>query len=79
MSTEHKLFKTAEAAEYLGFKVSYLHKLMMKKVIPYYKPSGKQCFFEQADLDAFLHGVRIASEDEVNVTATEYIVNHKHF
>ena len=34
MKTETKLLKTAEAAEYLGFKVSYLHKLMMRKVIP---------------------------------------------
>ena len=76
MKTETKLLKTAEAAEYLGFKVSYLHKLMMRKVIPYYKPNGKQCYFDKQDLDNFLFGVRISSESEAEEVAARYISNH---
>ena len=45
------LLTTVEAAEYLGLKKSYLHKLMMKKEIPYYKPHGKLCFFDRNELD----------------------------
>ena len=66
MKTETNLLKTADAAEYLGFKVSYLHKLMMRKFIPYYKPNGKQCYFDKKDLDNFLLSVRISSESEID-------------
>lgn len=66
MKTETNLLKTADAAEYLGFKVSYLHKLMMRKLIPYYKPNGKQCYFDKKDLDNFLLSVRISSESEID-------------
>ena len=40
--------------EYCGFKLSYFRKLMMRRVIPMYKPCGKLCFFKKEDLDAFL-------------------------
>ena len=46
MEQTNQLISTAEAAKFLGIKVSYLHKLMMRRVIPYYKPNGKLCFFD---------------------------------
>ena len=36
----NELLTTAQAAEYLGIKKSYLHKMMMRKEIPFYKPNG---------------------------------------
>ena len=53
MEEKQQLISTAEAAKFLGMKVSYLHKLMMRRVIPYYKPNGKLCFFDKADLEAW--------------------------
>ena len=47
MGQTNQLISTAEAAEFLGIKMSYLHKLMIRRVIPYYKPNGKLCFFEK--------------------------------
>ena len=47
MEQTNQLISTAEAAKFLGIKVSYLHKLMMRRVIPYYKPNGKLCFFDK--------------------------------
>jgi excisionase family DNA binding protein len=67
------LLTTAEAAEYLGFTKSYLHKLMMDKVIAYYKPNGKYCYFDKDDLDQWLHRNRIASQDELDKQAIAYI------
>lgn len=52
------LLTTVEAAEYLGLKKSYLHKLMMKKEIPY-KPHGKLCFFDRNELDQWLRNIHI--------------------
>ncbi len=72
------MLSTAEAAKYLGIKVSYLHKLMMQRVIPYYKPNGKLCFFDPTELDAWQRGIRIASQDEVDRQADDYIFNTRH-
>ena len=46
MTEQRKLLSTKEAAEYCGFKLSYFRKLMMRRVIPMYKPTGKLCFFK---------------------------------
>lgn len=54
MEEKKQLIPTAEAAAFLGIKVSYLHKLMMRRVIPYYKPNGKLCFFDKAELEAWM-------------------------
>ena len=69
---KNPLLTTAEAAAYLGLKISYLHKLMMRHAIPYYKPMGKLCFFSQADLDHWLTCNRIASQKEIEQQAQQY-------
>lgn len=50
--------------------------MMMRRVIPMYKPHGKLCFFMQEDLDAFLTSVRIASQAEIDAKAAKYLYNH---
>lgn len=75
MEEKRQLIPTAEAAAFLGIKVSYLHKLMMRRVIPYYKPNGKLCFFDKAELEAWLKNVRIASQTELDRQAQTYLVN----
>lgn len=77
MEEKKHLIPTAETAAFLGIKVSYLHKLMMRRVIPYYKPNGKLCFFDKADLEAWMKNVRIASQTELDRQAQAYIVNRE--
>ena len=48
---------------------------MMRRVIPYYKPNGKLCFFDKAELEAWMKNVRIASQTELDRQAQAYIVN----
>ena len=72
-TTKKKLLKSDEAAEYLGISLSHLRKLMMRRVIPMYKPGGKVCYFDPADLDAYLQSVRIASQDEIDAEAARII------
>lgn len=50
---------------------------MMRRTIPMYKPTGKLWFFKQEDLDAFLTGVRISSQDEIEEEANRYIISRK--
>lgn len=67
---------TAQAAKYLGMSVSYLRKLMMAKEIPYFKPHGKLCYFDEQDLYNWVHNVRVASHYEVEYEAQKVIVNN---
>lgn len=73
MEQTNQLISTAEAAKFLGIKVSYLHKLMMRRVIPYYKPNGKLCFFDKDELDQWLRRIRIAPQEEVDRQAIAYV------
>jgi hypothetical protein len=75
MEQTNQLISTAEAAKFLGIKVSYLHKLMMRRVIPYYKPNGKLCFFDKAELEAWMKNVRVASQAELDQQTQKYIIN----
>lgn len=72
-----KLLTPTEAAAYLGIKVSYLYKLMMRRAIPYFKPGGKLCFFQVEDLDKWLTSVRVASSDELESQAQAYIIRNQ--
>ena len=67
------LLTTQEAADYIGLKVSYLHKLMMKRVVPFYKPNGKLCFFDRDDLDKWLTRVRVPSQAEIDQQVQELL------
>ena len=71
---ERTLLTTEEAASYMGIKKSYLHKLMMKKEIPFFKPNGKLCYFDRQDLDKCMRRIRIASNQEIDSQAQGYIL-----
>ena len=74
---KEKAVKHQGGCRVLGFKLSYFRKLMMRRTIPMYKPTGKLCFFKQEDLDAFLTGVRISSQDEIEEEANRYIISRR--
>lgn len=44
---------TMEAAEYLGYSLSGLKKILALGLIPYTKPRGK-LYFKVSDLDSFI-------------------------
>ena len=50
---------------------------MMRRTIPMYKPCGKLCFFKKEDLDAFLTGVRVSSQEEIDREADRYLAGRK--
>ena len=77
MENKNPLLTTAEAADYLGIKRGYLHKLMMNRAIPFYKPNGKLCFFSKEDLDHWLMRVRVSSQEEHNQKALAYTTRKK--
>ena len=70
--TEKKVLTSSEAAQYLGISMSYLYKLTMARAIPHYKPTGKLCYFDREELEAWLHGNRVATADELDNQAQAY-------
>ena len=74
--TKPSMLTPTEAAKYLGIKLSYLYKLMMRRVIPYYKQGGKLCYFDPEDLDRWQRSVRVATDDEIESQAQSYILKN---
>lgn len=57
-----------------GLAKSYIYKLTSTRQIPYYKPMGKQIYFDRAELEAWLKRNRVNTVDEVEQEATNYLV-----
>jgi DNA binding domain, excisionase family len=66
-----------EAAKFMGFSKSYLYKLTSGQKIPFYKPTGKLCFFNRLELQAWLQQSRVPTTDEIESNALNYIVTGK--
>ena len=61
---EKQFLTTKEAAAFLGYKPSYLYKLIMWRKLPYYKV-GRGVRFKREDLVNFLTECRVSSNDEL--------------
>ena len=61
-----------EAAIYMGISKSYLYKLTMRREIPHYKPMGKMCYFNRAELLDWLQMNRVSTTTEIAGMAMEY-------
>ena len=60
-----------EAAAYLGMSKATLYKMTMTRQIPHYKPTGKRCYFNRAELLEWVQQGRVATVDELNARALE--------
>ncbi len=56
-----------------GLSKSYLYKLTCTKQIPYYRPNGKQIYFDRAEIERWMKQNRVATESEVEQKAATYI------
>ena len=64
-----------QAAEYLGYKPSYMYKLTHRRLIPFYKPTNKKIYFKKSDLDAWIKRNRQKSKSEIRKISDSYISN----
>lgn len=61
-----------EASRYTGLSKSWLYKLTATKQIPHYKPSGKLCYFDRAELDSWIKQNRVSTADEIQARAQAF-------
>ena len=57
-----------------GFSKSHLYKLTCSHQIPHYKPSGKQVYFDRAEIEDWMKRNRVATDQEINQKASNYMV-----
>ncbi|MBR5688182.1 MAG: helix-turn-helix domain-containing protein [Prevotella sp.] len=70
--TTKEVLTSDEAARYMGISKSYLYKLTMRQKIPHYKPMGKMCYFNRLELEKWLQGNRVATDEELSQQAEAY-------
>lgn len=70
ISTQKEVLTSDEAARYLGVSKSCLYKWTMGRLIPHYKsPTGKMCFFNRKEIEAWMQSQRVATDDELEQQA----------
>lgn len=75
--TTKEVLTSEEAARYMGISKSYLYKLTMKGEIPHFKPMGKMCYFNRAELEQWLQSNRVATTAELADRANKYCMKKK--
>ena len=70
ISTTKEVLTSDEAAKYLGVSRSCLYKWTMSRQIPHYKsPTGKMCFFNRKEIEAWMQSQRVATNDDLQQQA----------
>ena len=67
-----EVMSTEEVAKYMGVSKSTIYKLTMTRQIPYYKPTGRMCYFKRSELEAWLLSNRVSTEEEIEQKALAY-------
>ena len=60
-----------------GLSKSYLYKLTCAKQIPYYRPNGKQIYFDRGEVEAWMKQNRVNTRKEAEQQAAIYVAGHK--
>ncbi|MFI3294201.1 MAG: helix-turn-helix domain-containing protein [Rikenellaceae bacterium] len=66
-----------EASRYTGLSKSWLYKLTANKQIPHYKPTGKLCYFDRAELDAWIKQNRVSTSEEIETQAQGFCLKKR--
>lgn len=68
--TTKEVLTSDEVARYLGVSKSCLYKWTMDRTIPHYKsPSGKMCYFNRKEIEAWMQSERVKTKRELEQEA----------
>lgn len=60
-----------------GLSKSHIYKLTYRHEITFYRPNGKQIYFDRRELEAWMKRNRVATVYEIDQAATNYLVTGK--
>lgn len=69
-----KVLTLEDVSVLTGLSRSHLYKLTCRKDIPHYRPTGKFLYFDRAEVEAWMKRGRVATNDEVEQKAINYVV-----
>ena len=70
IGTTKEVLTSEEAARYLGVSKSCLYKWTMTRQIPHYKsPTGKMCFFNRQEVEAWMQTNKVSTDAELEEQA----------
>lgn len=69
-----RMLNIDELAFMTGLTKSWIYRATCDRTIPYYKPNGKQIYFDRAEIEAWMRQNRIATAEEINQAADQYMV-----
>lgn len=65
-----------DVAAITGLSKSHLYKLTCSHQIPYYKPNGKQIYFDRGEVESWMKQNRVATQAEIEAQAAAYLVTN---
>lgn len=69
-----KVLNIDDVAMLTGLSKSHLYKMTCRKEIPYYRPNGKQIYFDREEVEAWMKQNRVSTRQEAETTAASYMV-----
>lgn len=70
LNSQKTVLNFEELVEFTGLSQSYLYKLTSKGEIPFYRPNGKQLYFNKVEIEAWLLRNRSKTNEEIDVEVT---------
>lgn len=67
-----KVLLLDDVALLTGLSKSHLYKLTCKHEIPFYKPNGKQMYFDRGEIENWMKQGRVATKEEIEDKAVTY-------
>ena len=70
---QKEILTIEEASEFLGLSTSRLYKMTSNKEIPYYKPGGKKIYLKRLELEQWITGSRVSTDDDCTLKIDDYL------
>lgn len=65
-----------DVAILMGVSTFYVYQLTHKNKIPYYKPNGKNIYFEKKEIEQWMCRGRVPSKEDIDDQARKYVLTH---
>lgn len=77
LSVQKSVLNLKELSNYLGLSQSHIYKLTSEGKIPFYKPSGKNIYFDRIEIDKWIFQKRNKTQNEIEGEAIDYLTTKK--
>ena len=77
LSVQKSVLNLKELSNYLGLSQSHIYKLTSEGKIPFYKPSGKNIYFDRVEIDKWILQNRKKTQNEIEGEAIDFLTTKK--